>query len=90
MSVAVVIDQPYGQLGNTLFRLGNVIGYCQSVGASFWDRSLYASGYIDHFPCFRDALLLRVPGLRGACLSPRLGHKVQSRILSCLHFFFGG
>lgn len=57
----ILIDKPYGRLGNQLYRLANVVAFAMDRDLIVWDRSMRAGGYAPHFPRVHRRLLARYP-----------------------------
>lgn len=75
----IIIDQPFGRLGNTLCRLGNILAYAKENSITVWDRSMVRTRNARLFPRVRQRLLLRYPDSLQLPVSCRPLHSLQAR-----------
>ena len=77
----IIINRPYGQLGNTLYRLSNIIAFAIEKDIIVWDRSMHLSGYSNLFPRIKNRLIMSYPRSLILPFSCRQFHRIQSRLL---------
>jgi Glycosyl transferase family 11 len=83
MQKRIIIDRRCGRLGNSIYRLANVISFSIDNNLTVWDASMHIMGYSKLFPNIDRRLFLVYPDSKMLPFSFKLSHEIQAMMIQC-------
>lgn len=80
MPKIIIIDKPYGQLGNAIYKFGNIVAFCIENKINLIDFSMLINGYSKHFPNICNRIFLSFPYSISSPINCWIVHRMQLNI----------